>query len=149
MDRTYYASVESGRRNISLQNIEKIANGLNISLSTLFGAVEEFYDLVGGAFMHKYIINTAVKFNCGFPLSIDNVIAAIHNTNNALENLPVSLFRSIDYKTTSAMIGCILCENIALTTNGVAVVNPIEKGHPDIIPRQALGSSEEQLRIIP
>ena len=28
MDRTYFATVESGKRNISLQNIEKIANGL-------------------------------------------------------------------------------------------------------------------------
>lgn len=36
MDRTYYASVESGRRNISLINIEKIANGLGISLEELF-----------------------------------------------------------------------------------------------------------------
>lgn len=27
MDRTYYASVESGKRNISIQNIEKIAYG--------------------------------------------------------------------------------------------------------------------------
>ena len=36
--------------------------------------------------MHKYKINTAVKFNCGFPLSIENVMAAIHGTNNALEN---------------------------------------------------------------
>ena len=26
MDRTYFATVESGKRNISLQNIEKIAN---------------------------------------------------------------------------------------------------------------------------
>lgn len=40
MDRTYYASVESGKRNISLQNIEKSANGLNISLSELFHTVE-------------------------------------------------------------------------------------------------------------
>lgn len=40
MDRTYYASVESGKRNISLQNIEKIANGLNVSLSELFKTVE-------------------------------------------------------------------------------------------------------------
>lgn len=40
MDRTYYASVESGKRNISLQNIEKIASGLNISLSQLFETVE-------------------------------------------------------------------------------------------------------------
>ena len=36
MDRTYYASVESGRRNISLINIEKIADGLGVSLSELF-----------------------------------------------------------------------------------------------------------------
>ncbi len=40
MDRTYYASVESGKRNISLQNIQKIATGLNISLSELFKTVE-------------------------------------------------------------------------------------------------------------
>ena len=37
MDRTYFATVESGKRNISLQNIEKIANGLNITISELFG----------------------------------------------------------------------------------------------------------------
>ena len=36
MDRTYFATVESGKRNISLQNIEKIANGLNITISELF-----------------------------------------------------------------------------------------------------------------
>ena len=36
MDRTYYASVESGERNISINNIEKIANGLNTSLEELF-----------------------------------------------------------------------------------------------------------------
>lgn len=36
MDRTYYASVESGKRNISLVNIDRIAIGLDISLSDLF-----------------------------------------------------------------------------------------------------------------
>lgn len=36
MDRTYFASVELGKRNISIVNIEKIANGLNISISELF-----------------------------------------------------------------------------------------------------------------
>ncbi len=36
MDRTYYASVEAGRRNISLQNIKKIANGFNLSIADLF-----------------------------------------------------------------------------------------------------------------
>lgn len=36
MDRTYYASVESGKRNSSLNNIDKIARGLGISLEELF-----------------------------------------------------------------------------------------------------------------
>lgn len=36
MDRTYFASVETGRRNISICNIKKIADGLGVSLSDLF-----------------------------------------------------------------------------------------------------------------
>lgn len=36
MDRTYFASVEVGRRNISICNIKKIADGLGVSLSDLF-----------------------------------------------------------------------------------------------------------------
>lgn len=41
MDRTYYASVESGKRNISIQNIEKIACGFGISLAELMSRAEE------------------------------------------------------------------------------------------------------------
>ena len=36
MDRTYFASVEAGHRNISIHNIKKIADGLGVSLSDLF-----------------------------------------------------------------------------------------------------------------
>ena len=36
MDRTYFSSVENGKRNISLNNILKIAKGLDISLEELF-----------------------------------------------------------------------------------------------------------------
>lgn len=39
MDRTYYASVENGKRNISVINLEKISKGLEISLSELFRGV--------------------------------------------------------------------------------------------------------------
>ena len=42
MDRTYYASVESGKRNLSIVNIQKIAAGLGVSLSELFTAVENY-----------------------------------------------------------------------------------------------------------
>ena len=36
MDRTYFSAVESGKRNISLENIKKIADGLNVTLEELF-----------------------------------------------------------------------------------------------------------------
>ena len=35
MDRTYFASVEAGKRNIAIRNIQRIADGLNVSLSEL------------------------------------------------------------------------------------------------------------------
>lgn len=39
MDRTYYSSVEAGKRNISICNIQKIANGLNVSICELFEGI--------------------------------------------------------------------------------------------------------------
>ena len=39
MDRTYFASVEAGRRNISIVNIKKIADGLGVTLSELFEGI--------------------------------------------------------------------------------------------------------------
>ncbi len=36
MDRTYFASVEAGKRNISIANLKKIADGLGVTLSELF-----------------------------------------------------------------------------------------------------------------
>ena len=36
MDRTYFASVEAGKRNISIINLKKIADGLGVTLSDMF-----------------------------------------------------------------------------------------------------------------
>lgn len=41
LDRTYYSSVEQGKRHISLRNIDKISKGFDISISDLFKGVEE------------------------------------------------------------------------------------------------------------
>ncbi len=40
LDRTYITSVENGKRNISIVNIEKIATALNISLTDFFNDAE-------------------------------------------------------------------------------------------------------------
>lgn len=36
LDRSYIASVENGKRNISIVNIEKVANALEVSLKDFF-----------------------------------------------------------------------------------------------------------------
>ena len=36
IDRTYFASIESGKRNVAIRNIKKIADGLGVTLSELF-----------------------------------------------------------------------------------------------------------------
>lgn len=36
LDRTYISGLEKGRRNVSLKNVEKICNALNISLNEFF-----------------------------------------------------------------------------------------------------------------
>lgn len=41
MDRTYYASVEAGKRNVSIDNIEKIVAGYKLSLPEFFSLVDE------------------------------------------------------------------------------------------------------------
>lgn len=40
MDRTYYSSIENGKRNVSIKNIEKIAKGFQITISELFEGVK-------------------------------------------------------------------------------------------------------------
>lgn len=39
MDRTYLASLENGKRNVSLENIYKIALGFNITIEELFKGI--------------------------------------------------------------------------------------------------------------
>lgn len=41
MDRTYLASVEKGKRNISIENLNKIAKGFNMSLSELLEGISD------------------------------------------------------------------------------------------------------------
>ena len=40
MDRSYLISVEGGKRNVAVDNLNKIARGLDVSLSELFDGVK-------------------------------------------------------------------------------------------------------------
>lgn len=91
-----------------------------------------------------YKVNNATTFDCGFELTSAQISESAVNTNAQLEKLPLTLYRSIDFKTTSSIIGAVFCEEITKTTN--AIVNPIEKGHPDVIPSTGSTATEKQLR---
>lgn len=95
----------------------------------------------------KYKTNEQFSIRVGFDVKSADVAEALGLTNGILADLPASLYRSLDFKTTSAVIGSIFCEALANQTNGI--VNPIEKGHPDIIPASAKSASEAELRNYP
>lgn len=95
----------------------------------------------------KYLVNIDFEINCGFCVTGSAIHEAIAHTNNILADLPSTLYKSIDYKTTSAMIGAVFCDSLARFVD--AIVNPIEKGHPDLVPPEAANCSEEQLRNYP
>lgn len=97
--------------------------------------------------MISYELNTEFSIHVGFAVNYQNISSAANLTNNLLTDLPASLYRSLDYKTTSAIIGSLFCESLAFEAG--AIVNPIEKGHPDILPMQAQNATEEQLRNYP
>ena len=44
MDRSYYASIEVERRNVSLSNLCKIANGFDMTIAALMTGVTEKTD---------------------------------------------------------------------------------------------------------
>ena len=97
--------------------------------------------------MARYRVRDDFRIDVGFSVSATQVLEAVNLTNSNLIDLPTGLYRSLDYKTTSAIVGSIFCDSVARNTLGI--VNPIEKGHPDVIPPAGASASEEQLRNYP
>jgi len=98
--------------------------------------------------MTTYKINSNFQKNLGFYLNSFQIHLAVVDVNIFLSSLPPMLYRNIDFKTTGSMIGAIFCSKLVEHIPDAAV-NPIEKGHPDIIPKIGLDCSEEQLRNYP
>lgn len=95
----------------------------------------------------KYITRDFKTF-LGFTVTTESILKATNELNSFLEKLPPSLYRNLDFKTTGAMVGALFCSCLANQIKG-AIVNPIEKGYPDIIPESGLNATEEQLRNYP
>jgi len=77
----------------------------------------------------------------------NHIESTLDQTNQFLETIPATVYRNLDYKTTSSIVGSMFCHSIAEITD--SLVNPIEKGHPDVIPKEGENSSEAELRNYP
>ena len=93
-------------------------------------------------------ITKPFKASLGFEVDTKKVILASSELDGFLTKLPPTLYRNLDFKTTGAMIGALFCSCLADEIDG-AMVNPIEKGYPDIIPVSGRNASEETLRNYP
>lgn len=94
-----------------------------------------------------YVIREEFRIDVGFSVDAEHIAEATELTNSILDDLPSTLYTSIDYKTTSAIVGSLFCDSIARRCG--CIVNPIEKGHPDLIPKEGADCTEEELRNYP
>jgi len=147
LDRTYISDVELGKRNISLINLNAIANALNVQLYEILSDYKERPRKPLNVRENFYTINKGFEIECGFTVSSKDIQLAALMTSDQLEELPFALFQSINLKALSGMVGAIFALFLAERVGGI--VNPIEKGHPDIIPKTGKNATEELLRNYP
>lgn len=140
LDRTYISDIERGVRNVSLLNIVRLAKALDVGPSDLFGSKSHR----ATTDLPSYRLRDGFHINCGFELTGQDVLKAVQRTAEEMQALPFSLFKSISLKAVSGMVGALYATSIAQRTSGI--VNPIEKGHPDIIPQEGIDAPEEKLR---
>jgi transcriptional regulator with XRE-family HTH domain len=142
LDRTYISDIERGQRNIGLLNVQTIASGLTIDPAELLVATKSI-----SPSPPTYRLRSGFAINRGFPVIGEQVVRAALATADDLAVLPFSLFHTIDLKTLSSIGGALFATHLAREVG--AIVNPIEKGHPDILPVTAAEATESQLRNYP
>lgn len=146
LDRTYISGIERGLRNVSLLNLTNIANALDLPLTELFYGYKPTH--LSSEFSDNYLIRDRHPIECGFAVTVSQVQQAIVMSTQLLESLPYTLFSSIGLKSTGGMVGALFINYLAEQIEG-AIPNPIEKGHPDIIPKGGQNATEQMLRQYP
>jgi transcriptional regulator with XRE-family HTH domain len=144
LDRTYVSQVEQGKRNISLQNIKAMADALHVPIAELFTVSSSKVIKETGL---VYRVKDRFSITCGFTVLGQNILDSSNATARQLQILPFSLYQSIDLKTLSSIVGAVFVGYLADKVG--AIVNPIEKGHPDIIPENGRNAAEAELRNYP
>lgn len=67
----------------------------------------------------SYLKNNTFNVNTGFSCNANHIEKAVNSTNKSIAALPFSLFRDIDYKTVSTIIGRLFSANLAEETGSL------------------------------
>jgi transcriptional regulator with XRE-family HTH domain len=136
LDRTYIGGVERGERNISLLNITKIAQALNVSPADLFELEKEpeiMREPASNGFLSPSIIES-------IGLTHEMLRQAIRDTYHLLDQIDVTLetadvsplSQTVELANLSSMIGNIFASAIAKHSNGLLRRNGPHK-YPDLL----------------
>lgn len=146
MDRTYYASVESGKRNISITNIFRIASGFNITLSELFTIVDSLYSdkqTLGRFYkMHNYILRPQNQVFINGELILENrqIVDAMNFANEALyvtyqsaQSFDTNIYEVLGMRNLSGVVGEYFGKGLQRNSNGMLHSNLHQDGYPDLL----------------
>jgi transcriptional regulator with XRE-family HTH domain len=136
LDRTYIGGVERGERNISLQNIQKIAQALNVSLTDLLKLeqkTEVMREPAANGFLNAKVIER-------IGLSHEILRQAIRDTYNLLDQIDATLesaevfplSQTVELANLSSMIGNIFASAIAKHSNDLLMRNGPHR-YPDLL----------------
>lgn len=90
LDRTYVASIECGNRNVSILNIERITDALNISLADFFDT-DEFATIPNFISLNKVADKSGKKYKqIKYKIKTPNIVNI--SVNEAFTTLGVSYF---------------------------------------------------------
>jgi hypothetical protein len=92
-----------------------------------------------------YKNNPNFCINVGFVVNSNDILHAVEQANSILSDLPSNLFKSIDYKTTSAMIGAIFCNTLANLVG--AIVNTSFLPMPSTHQKKRSGITPKDLKL--
>lgn len=136
LDRTYIGGVERGERNISLLNIQKIAQALNVSSADLLQSeqeIEVIREPASNGFLNANVIES-------IGLNHEILRQAIRDTYNLLNKIDKTLeisevfplSQTVELANLSSMIGNIFASAIAKHSNGLIKRNGPHK-YPDLL----------------
>jgi transcriptional regulator with XRE-family HTH domain len=136
LDRTYIGGIERGERNISLLNIQKIVQALNVSPADLL-QFERETEVMREPASNGFVNATVIE---GIGLSHEMLRQSIRDTYHLLDQIDTTLetaevfplSQTVELANLSSMIGNILASAMAKHSNGLLRRNGPHK-YPDLL----------------